>query len=359
MVQRQIEDKIVEGFRKGDSRTVRDFFYPYCRIGYSTLDRIYDLHNKPEMDFMSLAHEYYIRLQKNNFKTLDERKETALCTWMTGGLRYLVLDRLKALSTHRQESFEERLQHGAPHIDIKDNTLQEDIRHTVEEICDSGLANRRDRAILYGILLGGFKGREMAVQLGITPSAVTQRYHRLMEQLVKPYFLHYFVASESLSAQMDLSYMEEPCLGAPYMEATANTEEPKKHYMDSNRITPNRIDHLKDNEVFVFGSNLAGMHGGGAAWAAMRKFGAVMGQGVGRQGQSYAIPTMQGGPETIQPYVNEFIAYAKEHTEERFLVTRIGCGIAGFNPTDIAPLFVNAVDVENISLPKDFWEVLE
>ena len=83
-----------------------------------------------------------------------------------------------------------------------------------------------------------------------------------------------------------------------------------------------------------------------------------MGNGVGMQGRSYAIPTMQGGTETIRPYVNDFIAYAKEHPELTFLVTPIGCGIAGFEPEDIAPLFENACNVENIWLPESFWEVL-
>ena len=128
---------------------------------------------------------------------------------------------------------------------------------------------------------------------------------------------------------------------------------------DKNRITDDFITNLKSDEVFVFGSNLAGAHGGGAAAAAHMFFGAVWGQGVGMQGQSYAIPTMQGGVETIAPYVNEFIEYAKNHPDKRFLVTEIGCGIAGFTPDEIAPLFKAAVTINNITLPSRFWEVLE
>lgn len=119
-------------------------------------------------------------------------------------------------------------------------------------------------------------------------------------------------------------------------------------------FTPERISELRADEVFVFGSNLAGMHGGGAAWVAFRKFGAEMGVGVGLSGQSYAIPTMQGGVETIKPYVDEFIAFAKEHPELFFYVTRIGCGIAGFRDKQIAPLFAEAIDVPNICLPETF-----
>lgn len=122
--------------------------------------------------------------------------------------------------------------------------------------------------------------------------------------------------------------------------------------MSGKRVTPEFITELKPGEVFVFGSNLAGMHGGGAALVAYRKFGAIWGQGVGLQGQSYGIPTMQGGVETIRPYVDEFIRFAKEHPELTFLVTRIGCGIAGFMDEEIAPLFEKAHGMENIVLPE-------
>ena len=128
---------------------------------------------------------------------------------------------------------------------------------------------------------------------------------------------------------------------------------------DKNRITDDFITDLAADEVFVFGSNLRGFHGGGAAAMALTHFGAVWGQGVGMQGQSYAIPTMQGGVETIAPYVDEFIEYAKAHPEKKFLVTEIGCGIAGFTPEEIAPLFAGAVSLGNVSLPKCFWDILE
>lgn len=129
--------------------------------------------------------------------------------------------------------------------------------------------------------------------------------------------------------------------------------------MDSRRITPDWITHLEENEIFVFGSNLKGMHGGGAALVALEKFGAVWGQGTGLQGNSYAIPTMHGGTDAIAPYVDEFIAFAREHKEMRFYVTRIGCGIAGFTVQEMAPLFKAALDEENVYLPEDFIEALD
>ena len=129
--------------------------------------------------------------------------------------------------------------------------------------------------------------------------------------------------------------------------------------MYDREFTPEWIDRLNENEVFVFGSNLGGFHGGGAASVALHSFGAVWGQGVGLQGQSYAIPTMHGGTDKIKPYVDEFIAFAREHRDMKFLVTPIGCGIAGFTAREMAPLFVAAIDVENIILPESFVKVIE
>ena len=117
-------------------------------------------------------------------------------------------------------------------------------------------------------------------------------------------------------------------------------------------VTPEFITHLKENEIFLFGSNLQGMHGGGAARMAYERFGAIMGQGVGLQGQCYAIPTMHGGVEAIRPYVDEFITFAQQHTELTFLVTRVGCGIAGFRDEEIAPLFADAHLLPNVTLPQ-------
>ncbi len=122
--------------------------------------------------------------------------------------------------------------------------------------------------------------------------------------------------------------------------------------MSQKRTTPEFITELQPGEIFVFGSNLQGMHAGGAARIAFNNFGAIWGQGVGLQGQSYGIPTMQGGVETVRPYVNEFIQFAKDHPELTFLVTRIGCGIAGFTDAEMAPLFEKAHSMENVILPE-------
>lgn len=123
--------------------------------------------------------------------------------------------------------------------------------------------------------------------------------------------------------------------------------------------TPDNITSLGPDDIFVFGSNLAGHHAGGAARVALERFGAVWGQGVGIQGRSYAIPTMQGGVETIKPYVDDFIRLAREWDQNTFYVTRIGCGIAGFTDAEIAPLFADALDLYNVRLPRSFVEEIE
>ena len=128
--------------------------------------------------------------------------------------------------------------------------------------------------------------------------------------------------------------------------------------MNELKYTPENITHLEKDDVFVFGSNLAGNHAGGAARVARKKFGAIMGQGEGLQGQSYAIPTMQGGVDTIKPYVDRFIRFARECDQNTFYVTRIGCGIAGFKDEQIAPLFDEALNLYNVRLPKSFVEVI-
>ena len=133
------------------------------------------------------------------------------------------------------------------------------------------------------------------------------------------------------------------------LEASPNNPE--------SRITPDHITRLGANEVFVFGSNEQGLHYGGAAKAALENFGAIMGQGNGLQGKSYAIPSM-GGLGVMGEYVKEFCEFAKAHPEKRFLVTEIGCGLAGYSISEVAPLFEICRNIDNVSLPASFWDFL-
>jgi hypothetical protein len=130
------------------------------------------------------------------------------------------------------------------------------------------------------------------------------------------------------------------------------------------RTTPDDIKKLEQEQIFVFGSNLSGRHGKGAAKTALG-WGAKWGQATGLQGRTYGIPTKDASIRRtltvteIEPFVDEFIEFAKNNPNLIFLVTEIGCGLAGHKQKDIAPLFLNAVDVENIHLPEKFWHKLK
>ena len=124
------------------------------------------------------------------------------------------------------------------------------------------------------------------------------------------------------------------------------------------RLTPSYIETLQPDEVFVFGSNERGSHGAGAALTAYQKFGAVMGEGEGLFGQSYALPTMEG-VENVKKAVARFTEFAKNHPDLKFLVTRVGCGIAGYTDKEIAPMFREASELPNVSIPESFWSVLK
>ena len=119
------------------------------------------------------------------------------------------------------------------------------------------------------------------------------------------------------------------------------------------------INELKENQIFVFGSNLAGIHGGGAAFDALSKFGAIYGQGTGIQGKSYAIPTKDDNIESlplgiIEKHIADFIEFAKAHPDLEFLVTQIGCGLAGYSIEDISSIFKKYDLSKNIILPVEF-----
>ena len=376
--QRLSDEAIINGFRRGDAGIIREYFYEWCQAGYRIYDQRYQLSGKENLDFMSLAHQYALYLMEHDWKPLEDHSpEVSLKTWLINGFRYVVLD---ALKWYRREygsiTFEDYLRSFDVTSDLR---LQ--FNRMVEDVCDHAPLSRQERMIIIMLLLRGFKGKEIAAELGMTPSAISQKYKRLKEDIIVPYFKKNFDMDLDMPEVMDErailsreAAMTEASVPAPMSGAMPDMYEPmayedmdfaKSDIMEQKRLqrhtltngqrtTPEFITSLEPNEIFVFGSNLKGMHGGGAAYIAYRKFGAIMGQGVGLQGQSYAIPTMQGGVETIRPYVDEFIKFAKQHPELTFLVTRIGCGIAGFTDEEISPLFAEAHEVENIVLPPNW-----
>jgi hypothetical protein len=132
------------------------------------------------------------------------------------------------------------------------------------------------------------------------------------------------------------------------------------------RITPNIIKRLEDNQVFTFGSNRQGRHGKGAALTARTKFGAIYGQSKGLQGQSYAIVTKElrkdYDPVTldeIKEGIDNFIIFAKENTHLTFYVVELGCNLAYFTVEEIAPLFKQAIRLKNVYLPQRFIDNLQ
>lgn len=127
------------------------------------------------------------------------------------------------------------------------------------------------------------------------------------------------------------------------------------------RTSVEPIEKLEDNEVFVFGSNLAGRHGAGAARLARMEWGAKYGIGEGPTGQTYALPTCDEDIEplplsTIRESIHKFLLHTIRNADKEFLVTKIGCGLGGYTPKEIAPLFpITVLRLENVHLPEEFW----
>ena len=357
------DELIVNKLASYDNYYTKEYFYRYCRKAYDIFNHKYQLEHKTGLDFYSLAHEYYIHLMTHGFKPLlDRPKNVKLSTWMTNGFRFVVLDALKAYNkefanlSDVSDDIMEYIRSGEPEDNMMRQVCMAITRHYMHD--------RIMQEIGSMIFYAGFSQKEIAAELGITPAAVNQRYKKMMNEVVTPYIIENYaqgtydtecgIATASHESNEAVAFYD----AAPEFSFRKRVKSfcimPKNQY----RTTPDHISSLRPDEVFVFGSNLMGMHAGGAAYVAYKNFGAVWGNGVGLQGQSYAIPTMQGGVETIKPYVDEFIGFAKQHPEMKFLVTPIGCGIAGFEPDDIAPLFKDAVAAENIYLPESFWDVL-
>ena len=218
--QRLSDDEIIEGFREGDSDIIREYFYGYCEAGYRLFDQRYQLSGKQNLDFMSLAHQYAIYLMEHNWKPLEDHSpEVSLKTWLIGGFRYVVLDALKWY--HREYgsiTFEDYLQS----FDMKGDNLRLQFNRIVEDICDHAPLDRWDRLIITMMLIRGFKGKEVAAECGITPSAVSQRYNKLKDEIIVPYFRKNFDMDLDMPEVMDEraivmseAMLEEAPMGMP------------------------------------------------------------------------------------------------------------------------------------------------
>lgn len=346
------DKEIIERLMAYDAPITKEYFYGYCRRAYEIYDYKYQLRWKSGLDFYSLAHEYYIRLLTHHFEPLlSKPTDVKLSSWMINGFHYVVLDALKTYNkeyAHLAETSSDVVLNY-----VRSTDMDRDMMFQVAEAVATHYRDRKMQEIAHLIFYAGYKQKEVAAEIGMTPAAVNQRYKKMMEEVVTPFVIENYGHGLYYSIPVEERPMESTADFCYLRKATSKTKTMHK------RTTPQHITTLNPHEIFVFGSNLQGIHAGGAARAARLYFGAEMGNGVGLQGRSYAIPTMQGGVDTIRPYVDEFIDFALAHPEMTFLVTPIGCGIAGFSPCDIAPLFRNAVAIENIYLPESFWEELE
>lgn len=124
------------------------------------------------------------------------------------------------------------------------------------------------------------------------------------------------------------------------------------YFTDAERVAPDHITQLRDDEIFVFGSNVEGMHNGSASLYALEHFGAVMGNAEGIQGQSYAIPTVGNSFEDLKHAVERFTDYAVQHPKQKFFMTAVGCGNAGYHVGQIAPLFAQAYSFGNVYISR-------
>ena len=193
-------------------------------------------------------------------------------------------------------------------------------------------------ATLYNIITG----RDPLGGINIEPNDMSQRTGYAIKKAM----------TEKIGE--DLQYIDEFLKLLPQ-----NNEELSREI--SSRVTPRSVKGLRDNQVFVFGSNIAGRHSGAAAKQALLKWGAVWGLASGPQGRSYAIPTVSGkanNVKLIEPYARQFAQYARDHRDKTFLVTAVGCGNAGFTAEQVAPFFRDCIDLSNVYLPESFWQVL-
>ena len=208
------DDDILEGFKNSDGKIVKEYFYGYCRVAYCIYDQRYDLRHKPGMDFMSLAHEYYLYLGNHQFKPLEDRKPTmTLKTWMVNGFRFLLLDKLKGVQKeHLFESFEERQASAKKQLDIMDSEFYHEFRQMIQDICLRYYGrDSRNSIILQMLYIDGFKGKEVGAQLGMSASAVTQRTNKMMHEVIIPYFKRYFVASDYEGRVYSKGMMSDIC----------------------------------------------------------------------------------------------------------------------------------------------------
>ena len=347
--------QIIEGLQRHDEQITRDYFYGFCRIAYHLLDKSYHIRGQEGLDFYTLAHEYYLDLELKQWEPLKRcQAGVKLKTWMVNGFRYLMLDRIKDVERHRHESLETRLMRGSLKESIGFDEQQLNYGSVVDQLCRELNILAIDRQILISLLQEGYKSKEIAGMLGISPSAVSQRYHKLLNDKIIPYYkqrehLRPFEVRKCMPPTMEsASALPGHGFALPNLYEQASEE-----LSDFNIDTSSKHIYLRVPqwvyECYVYESNLFGLPLSSTAREAIAHHKALAGHVEGPCGESYAIPTMQGGIETIAPHVQRFTDYAKNHTDTLFTINEIGID-SGFDAYEIAPLFEEASRLDNVKL---------
>lgn len=344
---------IIEAFKRFDPATTRTEFYANCQAAHRIFSRRYGLDRLAAYGFdpFSLAHDYYIRLATENFAPLEQRPQgVTLRDWMIGGYRFVILRALKAYNRHFDNLAATDIDRLAGQLAASpDATLLQDVAAWVEQAYRDPLMGE----IARGLFVLGYKQTEVAEACGITPSAVNQRYKRMMNEVVIPQVCRCYPDGLERSCVQDAEssccmYNLNAYPGAEDAGARPATQIPR------DRITAPFVDRLEEHQVFVFGTDPQGLHFGSCAQMALR-FGAVRGVGSGLQGRSYAIPVMGCRLSDTGAAVEALARFAAERPEWQFLIPEVGCGTAGYNPETIAPLFKPVRALSNVTLPQSFW----
>jgi RNA polymerase sigma factor (sigma-70 family) len=180
------DDVILNGFRASNEEITKHFFYGYCRMAYDIFDRKYGLSHKVGLDFYSLAHDYYIHLLKNNWKELEDKSpRVKLSTWMISGFRFVILDAMKAYNREFNDRIVDNEDKERRMNAVPNPTRNFKMEEAINSICDTRYAHDNiSKMILRKIVIEGYKEKEIAKILGITPAAVTYRYKKIKQEIV-------------------------------------------------------------------------------------------------------------------------------------------------------------------------------
>ena len=198
MKKRKLSDQeIIQGFRDGDNHITRDYFYGYCQIAYLLYDNRYQLSLKPGLDFYSLAHKYYLDLLVHDFVQLEDHTErVSLKTWMVKGFLFVIWEAMRDYNRefNREIDFGDDFERKMDRRPTAERN-SDDFNNAIDGICRQVYRNvDPESLILRKILIEGYKANEVAAMLHVSPSAVSQRYRKMRDEVVLPYLKKYLYA---------------------------------------------------------------------------------------------------------------------------------------------------------------------